>query len=253
MQQRDATPAPEAPPPGQETVGARKKPTSRRDALLGCGCLTVIAVGAVVIAVAVFKSGTGQTSATQPAASTSASPAAASAEAAGAQSSAAGGNSLTGFGATFDSWNATRHPDGDFDPNTVYDADLTLPQINGHTGARYTTVQGSNGYVVSYQINFHPHTTIGTALTDVLRNEFPPDATYLWKRTVPGQCYQAEVKSPKLAKALTGEQLGDGTGLVFLEAKTLPSGGTEGFDPKDVTYANLGFLSITGADQAPGC
>lgn len=253
MQQRDTTPTPGPAQPGQGAARAGRKPTSRRDALLGCGCLTVIAVGAVVIAVAVFKSGNGQTTATQPSTSASASPTAAGAQAAGAQASAAAGTTLTGFGATFDTWNATRHPDGDFDPNTVYDSDPTLPQLNGHAGARYTTVQGSNGYVVSYQINFHPHTTINAALTDVLRNEFPPDATYLWKRTVPGQCYQAEVKSPKLAEALTGEQLGDGTGLVFLEAKTLPPGGAEGFDPKDVTYANLGFLSIAGADQAPSC
>ena len=161
------------------------------------------------------------------------------------------GAGLTGFGATFDVWNATRNPDQDFDPGTVYGADPALPQINGHTGARYVTVSGSNGYVTSYQVNFPAHTKIATVLADVLSKEFPPDATYLWKQEVTGQCYQAEVKSASLAKALTSESLGDGTGLVFLEAKSLANGGV--FDASNVSYAMLQFQSITSAAQAPGC
>lgn len=168
-----------------------------------------------------------------------------------APSAAADGAGLTGLGASTDSWDSTRNPDQDFDAGTAYGADPALPQINGHTGARYVTVSASGGYVVGYQVNYPAHTAIATVLSDVLHREFPPDAAYLWKRTVAGGCYQAEVKSAKLAKALTGEGLGDGTGLVFVEAKSLAGGGV--FDASNVSYATLGFQSITSAAGAPGC
>jgi hypothetical protein len=163
------------------------------------------------------------------------------------------GAGLAGFGATFDVWNATRHPDPDFDQYTAYGADPALPQINGHTGARYVTVSGSNGYVTSYQVNYPAHTAIATVLADILRKEFPADASYLWKKQVPGSCYQAEVKSAKLAAALTSEGLGDGTGQVFVEAKSLANGGV--FDASDVSYVMVGtgMLTYPSAGQAPGC
>jgi hypothetical protein len=249
MQQRDTAP-PDEPSPEDGPGTQAKKPTSRRDALLGCGCLAVVAAAGITIALVVVNSG-GHSSAAS--STTPPSSAAASGPASSATLGTAAGVALTGFGAPFDTWNATRHPDGDVDPNTSYGADPALPQINGHTGARYVAVQGDSGYVVAYQVNFRPNTSITAALDDVLRHEFPSDAHYLWKRTVPGQCYQAEVKSPAVARALTGTQIGDGTGLVFLEAKTLPPGGTEGFDPADVTYASLGFQSYSSQAQAPGC
>lgn len=220
-----------------------KRVRFRESALLGC--LSLILVTALTSCSS--ASSAGSATSAPPVAASSAAPAAASSAA------SAAGITLTGFGATVDTWDSTRNPDTDFAGGAAYGADPSLPQINGHAGARYVTVQSAFDRVVSYQINFPPHVSITAALADILHTEFPADATYLWKRTVPGQCYQAEVKSATLAKALTGTQIGDGTGQVFLEAKTLPPGGTEGFDPANVTYANLGFNTINSAAGAPGC
>ena len=240
MQKTGTAPTTAAPAP--QPAGTRAR--LRRSALLSCFGL---------ILVAALISSCSSASSTGPA--TSAPPAVASSAAAAPASSAAlaAGITLAGFGATVDTWDSTRNPDTDFADGAAYGADPSLPQIDGHAGARYVTVQSAFDRVVSYQVNFPPHVSITAALADILHTEFPADATYLWKRTVPGQCYQAEVKSATLAKALTGTQVGDGTGQVFLEAKSLPPGGTEGFDPANVTYANLAFQTVNSAAQAPGC
>jgi hypothetical protein len=208
------------------------------------------AAAAIALPVAACSGSPNTAPATAPVTSAPASPSAVPSSA--ASSAAAAGPALTGFGASTDSWDATRKPDGDFDAGSAYGADSSLPQINGHTGARYVTVSASSGYVVGYQINYPLHTPISDVLADVLRREFPSDAAYLWKREVPGQCYQAEVKSAVLAKALTSEGLGDGTGLVFLEAQSLGSSAPS-YDAASVSYATLGFQSISSAGQAPGC
>ena len=129
------------------------------------------------------------------------------------------GPALTGFGATAADWETHHQPDSDFDPGSVYNADATLPQINGHTGAKYTTVSVLGGRVLNYQLNFHQGTTITAALTEVAA-EFPADATVLWKQQASG-CYQVEFQSPSIGKALatTGNPLGQvSVGLYNLDA-----------------------------------
>ncbi len=249
MQERGQTPDPQ-PAPGGTGADAKPKP-ARGNRALGCGCLAAVAVGAVVGVVALTNSSGGGGAPAGVGASTPAAPAAASSCSAAAL--AAGGSAQAGFGTTVQSWDCTRNPDDAFAPGTVYGVDPALPQVNGHTGARYVAVQRKLGYVVAYQINFPTGTTIAAALTDILTREFPADASYLWKKTVPGQCYQAEITSATLAKTLTGTGDDDPTGAVFIEARTLPPGGALGFDPGEVTYADLNMLTVTSAGQAPGC
>jgi hypothetical protein len=168
--------------------------------------------------------------------------------------SSAAPDGLTGFGATIDVWDATRDPDSDFQAGSVYDADPTLPPINGHTGARYVTVSGTETRVTHYQVNFHPQTSIADALADILQNEFPPDAKFLWKkdRTADG-CYDAEVISPTFAKAATAAGIGDGSGMVYVYAQS-NGANVPYFNASDVAFITLDFGSYkTPADTPTSC
>jgi hypothetical protein len=166
--------------------------------------------------------------------------------------SAADSDGLTGFGGTVSDWNATRHPDADANPGSSYGADPSLPQINGHTGARYVAVQPAQGLVTNYQINFHDGTSSTAAMADILRTELPADTVYEWKNTIPAGCYQVQVKSAKLAKALASQDV-TSTGEVFIELRSLPAGGVEGYDPSNVTYAMLNLMSYAAASDVGGC
>lgn len=172
-------------------------------------------------------------------------------------SSAPADDGLTGFGATWDTWDATRFPDDNasisMNHNTGYSPDAELPVTNNTAHDRYSVVGGTDTYVTTYQVNFHGGTGINAALADVLGREFPTDAKWLWKNEVAGQCYEAEVKSATLAKAATSAGLGDGTGEVFVFFQTLPPGGNLGYDPHDVTYASLAWGSYANAAAAGDC
>lgn len=167
--------------------------------------------------------------------------------------SAPAGNGLTGLGATAEYWAAHRDPDN-HSPALAYGRDPALPPHGGRTGDRYTAVAYVNGYVAAYRVNFRADTGTTAALADVLHTEFPPDAVWLWKRKVPGQCYQAEVKSAKLKAGLAGTGLGDGSGEVLVELQTVVSGrGMPYFDGSDVTYATLDPVSHATAADVGGC
>jgi hypothetical protein len=114
-------------------------------------------------------------------------------------------------------------------------------------------VQNSGGYIASYQVNFRPGASINAVLADILRTELPADAVWEWKRTVADGCYQAGVKSAALAKSLSKVKLGDGSGRAFVEFRSLPPGGQEGYDPRDVTFAMVSLMEYAKADDAPGC
>lgn len=167
-------------------------------------------------------------------------------------------NGLKGFGASWDTWDATRAPDDNAaiyeGHNTGYSPEAELPVTNGNAHDRYSVVHGTDTYVTSYQVNFRPGTGINTALADVLGHEFPSDAAYLWKSEVAGQCYEAEVKSATLAKAATKVGMGDGTGEVFIDFRTLGAPGEDlGYDPHGVSYASLAWGTYPNADAVGGC
>jgi hypothetical protein len=158
-------------------------------------------------------------------------------------------STITGFGATVADWNASHIADADFAPGSVYNADPTLPSIDGHTGARYVTVRGSNGRITNYSMNLHAE-PIAAARADVIR-EVPPDATVLWAQAR-DTCYQEVVTSATLAKALGSVQFGDTNGGVFFEFSTSKSGVLSAYDPNRVdqvivNYGAVGGLTPTAA------
>ena len=166
---------------------------------------------------------------------------------------------LTGFAASWDTWNATRTPDGDSamheGNDSGYDPDPALPVTSLTAHDHYSAVGGTGTYVTGYHVNFHAHTSIATAQADVLTGEFPPDAKWLWQRAVPGQCYLAEVKSATLAKDEKAAGLGDSSGDAFAEFQTDPPGAQAAtYNPKNVTFAAVswGTYPVTPED-AVGC
>src|ERR1019366_9962296 len=106
---------------------------------------------------------------------------------------------VTGFGATGASWNSAYTPDRQFAPGAVYDADPSLPSINGGSGAAYTQVLHQDGHAIGYYYAFQP-VPVNQAKTLVLSSQFPPDALELWFVTK-GTCAQMMV--PQLARRRT--------------------------------------------------
>ena len=198
-----------------------------------------------------------QTTTPPPAATTAAAIHATTARPAATTTAAPATATLTGFGATWDIWDATRVPDDNApvsaNRNTGYSPDAALPVTGAAGHDRYTVVAGTDTYVTSYQVNFHQGTGIAAAMADVLGREFPKDATWLWKQEVAGGCYKAEVKSAALAKATGAAGIGDGGGDATVEFRTLPPGGQAGYDPRDVTFATVDWLLSSADAKTAGC
>ena len=154
---------------------------------------------------------------------------------------------ITSFGATDQEWNATHTEDTEFAPGAVYDADPSLPEVNGHTGAKYTEVLHTAGHVTSYSLNLHDGTKLAQA-TAATTADFPADTTLLWTANK-DTCAQAEFRSATLGAALSDPSTGDPTGDVFVEFTT-----GDGYDPSNVTQVLVGGLGdYPTAQDAPGC
>jgi hypothetical protein len=154
---------------------------------------------------------------------------------------------VTGFGATGASWNSAYTPDGQFAPGAVYDADPSLPSINGGTGAAYTQVLHQDGHVIGYYYAFQP-VPVNQAKTLVLSSQFPPDARELWFVTK-GTCAQMMVQSRTLGKALSAPSLGDKAGTAQVEF----SGDGTTHNASSVDDALLQLLPNDGPGGAPAC
>lgn len=161
----------------------------------------------------------------------------------------AGATAITGFGATDTAWNSAHTEDTDFASGAVYNADPSLPKVNGHTGTHYAAVQHENGHVLGYEYRFLDE-PIAAAKADVLRTQFPADVKVVWfarKAT----CAQMMVRSAALGLALSDPAIGDKVGSVLVE---FSSGVAEdSYDPSAVNDALFLLLPLESKSKAPGC
>ena len=158
----------------------------------------------------------------------------------------AAASAVTGFGATDTNWNSAHTEDTEFAPGAVYDTDPSLPEINGHTGAKYTAVLHTAGHVISYTLNL----PTGTDLTEAMartESDLPSDATAVWE-AAKDTCSQMEFRSSTLGTALGDPSIGDEAGDVFVEFTT-----GDGYDPSDVTNVLVGLGDYPTAQDAPAC
>jgi hypothetical protein len=84
-----------------------------------------------------------------------------------------------GYGASEAAWNSTHTPDNSYPSGSAYDSDPSLPEVEGHTGARYTEVSREGGRIVAYKYHF-PAAAIAAAKANVLHTQFPSDAHQVW-------------------------------------------------------------------------
>jgi hypothetical protein len=96
----------------------------------------------------------------------------------GGQSAQATESATAGYGATEREWGAAHSAGSDFPAGSAYDSDSSLPQVEGHAGARYTEVHREGGRIVSYVYHF-PGAPIAAAQRAVLSSELPADAHQL--------------------------------------------------------------------------
>jgi hypothetical protein len=178
------------------------------------------------------------------------SPASSSATTQAPASSAAGTSkvALTGFGATASEWNAHHTADHRFAPNAAYNPDPALPSYSGQDV--YVAVQWEDGRALDYEMNI-PGESIRRAIARALE-ELPPDGRELWGVKRDG-CYQAELTSPTLGRALSAPGIGDPEGGVFVEFETLLPDGSQVYESRDVNGILIGLGSYTTAASAPAC
>jgi hypothetical protein len=157
------------------------------------------------------------------------------------QPHAAPSNGLTGYGAIPAVWNSTHTEDHEFAPSSVFDADPALPNVNGHTGAKYTAVDPGDR-ITSYDVNFLPLPL--SAAKDLLGHEFPADASVLWTQTA-NTCVQVEYTSPTLRSALGHNQPGD----AFVEFSDVQPDGSSASQPTQFNEAIV--MPLPGGQPDP--
>jgi hypothetical protein len=152
---------------------------------------------------------------------------------------------LTGYGATVAEWNSHHTLDDVFAPGSVYDADPSLPQINGHTGAKYVAVQAA-GRVTSYTINLHSAPL--SSVESVVAGEFPSDAHVLWTAKK-DTCVQVEYASAMVHAAMGNTQVGD----AFVQYDDVQPDGSSALNPTEFNEAIV--MDLPGAQPDPnfGC
>jgi hypothetical protein len=121
----------------------------------------------------------------------------------GGQSAQATESATAGYGATEREWDAAHSAASDFPAGSAYDSDSSLPQVEGHAGARYTEVHGEGGRIVSYVYHF-PSAPIAAAQRAVLSSELPADAHQLGFAIKP-TCTVMLVESATLRRTLSGK------------------------------------------------
>ena len=161
----------------------------------------------------------------------------------------AAGPKLTGFGATTAPWNAAHTEVPGFAPGAVYDADPSLPRVNGHVGSRYFAVQHEDGRVLQYEMAF-ANQPVSDVRAETLSGEFPPDAKMLWF-AVKDSCAQMLVQSATLGKALGSKDVGDPSGTALVEFSSGALGNS--YDPSRVNDAIFMLAGYTAQSAAPGC
>jgi hypothetical protein len=172
----------------------------------------------------------------------------ASTEASDSPSASTSNDALTGFGATLSAWNAHHTADTKYAPNAAYNPDPALPPYSGQDV--YVAVQWQDGRAMNYQMNI-PGQPIRDAVARALQ-ELPPDAHEVWgaKRDT---CYQAELTSRTLGRALSARAIGDPEGDVFVEFDTILPDGSSIYKRTDVNEILVGLGSYSTAASGPAC
>lgn len=153
---------------------------------------------------------------------------------------------ITGYGATVDGWDSAHTEDHEFQAGAVYNSDPGLPQVNGHTGAKYTTVDPQGGRVTSYTVNFLPASL--PSAESLITREFPTDTQVLWTQKFES-CVQVEYSSPTLHKALGHTQPGD----ALVEFTDLQDDGADAANPTQFNQASMSDLPGAQPDPSSGC
>jgi hypothetical protein len=166
-----------------------------------------------------------------------------------ASASASSPGRITGFGASNAAWNRTHVQDPNSAPGAAYDPDPSLPNVNGHTAARYYAVTHEDGHVLGYEYRFHP-LAISRAKALVLR-ECPSDVRVVWFRAVGGSCAQMLVRSATVGRALSSKKTGDPQGVAFIE---FSSGALEdSYSARSVNDALFMIYPLVSKSGAPAC
>jgi hypothetical protein len=212
------------------------------------GCVALILIGTIAAAAGHQTSPSASTSGAAAAASSAAASSPATIRASNSSVTGTSTDALTGFGATVSAWNAHHTADKRFAPNAAYDPDPALPSYSGQDV--YVAVQWQDGRALNYEMNI-PGQPIRDAIARALQ-ELPPDARELWglKRET---CYQAELSSPTLGRALSAAAIGDPEGQVFVEFDTVLPDGSSVYESTSVNEILVGLGSWPTAASAPAC
>lgn len=158
---------------------------------------------------------------------------------------------LTGFGATQAEWNKSHTAAKNFSSDSSYNPN---PSVTAScNGVKYCSMNWTGGRALDYTIGFPSNVSQSVAQATVMQ-EFPSDATVVWQERntsgAPNECYQMEIQSPTLAKALSNN------GQAFVEFSTLVPSDTSGnidYNAANITEAILQDLPYASASEAPGC
>jgi hypothetical protein len=144
-----------------------------------------------------------------------------------ARSAQTADDGLTRFGATIRMWNAHHRP-----------------------GATYSNVTPQGGRVVEYTIS--TGTTALDAAMKRVKQQLPDDSHQVWAAQK-GNCYQVELTSPTLARALAAPAAGDPGGGVLAMISTLLPDGSTAYRPDGVNQIMLSPGSYPAVTDAPDC
>ena len=116
--------------------------------------------------------------------------------------------------------------------------------------AAYSNVTPQGGHVVEYTIN------TGTISIDAAikraKQELPADARKVWSAEK-GNCYQVELTSHAVGRALAGPAAGDPGGGILAMINTLLPDGSTAYRPAAVNEIMLSPGSYPDAADAPDC
>jgi hypothetical protein len=137
-------------------------------------------------------------------------------------------DALTSYGATTAAWNA-HHP---------------------ATASAYSNVTPQDGRVVEYTVSTGA-VSVAAAIARAKR-ELPGDVRELWAQPR-GDCYQVELTSSALGRALSGPEIGDSAGGILAVINTLLPNGTSTYRPTAVNQIMLSPGSYPEPADAPDC
>ena len=162
------------------------------------------------------------------------------------------GGVLTAFGALDGDWNAHHTVDHDFGPPGIaYDADASLPRVNGFAGPRYYSVGHDGGRVLHYVMALRRGSTEVVA-KELAARELPSDAQTMWFQ-VKDSCAQLELRSTVLATILGPVPVAPDQGEVFVQFLTTAADGTASYDPGNITSATFLLGSYPTPASALSC